>query len=342
MIWTVAVVVAVTFAFSATLVGVVRAYALKKNIVDLPNARSSHVAPTPRAGGIAIVLPFLASLVALCFCRIVDARTAAILVVAGCAIAGIGFLDDRQQVTAKSRFAVHVAAAAFVVALLGGIPQAELAKWSLGNPWIGSAFAVLVLVWSTNLFNFMDGIDGIAASEAVFMSTALAYLSWLDAGDFGVTVAMLCLAAATLGCLVWNWPPARIFMGDVGSGFLGFTVTALAIVACQRGSIPIEVLPILGGVFLVDATVTLFRRLVRGDRWLEAHRMHAYQHLARRWQKHRPVTLLVIAINLVWLLPWAYVANRFPANARICFAAALLPLVILALIGGAGRSEEQL
>ena len=120
MIWVVAVVVAVTCISSAILVGVVRAYALKKNIVDLPNARSSHMAPTPRAGGIAIVLSFVASLVALCFCRIIDARTAAILIVAGCAIAGVGFLDDRQQLTAKSRFTVHVAAAAFVVALLGG------------------------------------------------------------------------------------------------------------------------------------------------------------------------------------------------------------------------------
>lgn len=341
MIWTVAADVAVTFAASAILVGVVRAYALKKNIVDLPNPRSSHVAPTPRAGGIAIVTSFVASLVALCFYRIVDARTAAILILAGCAIAGIGFLDDRQQLTAKSRFAVHLAAAAFVVALLGGIPEAELARWGLGKFWIGSAFSVLVLAWGTNLFNFMDGIDGIAASEAVFMSMALACLSWLDGGDFGITVAMFCLAAAASGCLVWNWPPARIFMGDVGSGFLGFMVTALAIVACQRGGIPIEVLPILGGVFLVDATVTLLRRLVRGDRWLEAHRMHAYQHLARRWQKHRPVTLLVIAINLLWLLPWAFAANRFPSHARVCLAAALLPLVIVTLIGGAGRPEEQ-
>lgn len=342
MIWTVAAVVAVTFTSSVILVGVVRAYALKRNIVDLPNARSSHIAPTPRAGGIAIVLTFLASLVALCFCRIIDTRTAAILIVAGCAIAGVGFLDDRQQLTAKSRFTVHVAAAAFVVALLGGIPEAELARWGLGKYWIGSAFSVLVLAWGTNLFNFMDGIDGIAASEAIFMSMAVACLSWLDGGDFGMTAAMFCLAAATLGCLVWNWPPARIFMGDVGSGFLGFMVAALAIIVCQRGRIPIEVLPILGGAFLVDATVTLLRRLVRGDRCLEAHRMHAYQHLARRWQKHRPVTLIVIAINLIWLLPWAYVANRFPTDARICLAAALLPLVILALIGGAGRPEEQL
>jgi Fuc2NAc and GlcNAc transferase len=342
MIGMVAAVIAVTFAFSTILVGVVRAYALKKNIVDLPNERSSHTAPTPRAGGIAIVLSFLASLAALCLYRTIDARTALILILAGCAIAGIGFLDDRQQLTAKSRFTVHVAAATLVVVLLGGIPGSELARYGLDRPWVGSAFAVVVLAWSTNLFNFMDGIDGIAASEAIFMSAAIASFNWLDGGDFGMTVAMLCLAAATLGCLLWNWPPARIFMGDVGSGFLGFMITALAMAACRRGGIPIEVLPILGGVFLVDATVTLLRRLLRGDRWLEAHRMHAYQHLARRWQKHRPVTLLVIAINLIWLLPWAYAANRFPGNAGICLAAALLPLVILALIGGAGRAEKRL
>src|SRR5258708_29159229 len=140
----VAAVVAMTFTSSAILVGVVRGYALKKNIVDLPNARSSHATPTPRAGGIAIVLSFVASLGALCFCRIVDARTAGILIVAGCAIAGIGFLDDTQQLTAKSRFTVHLAAAAFVVALLGGIPEPELARLWLGDFWIGSAFPVLL------------------------------------------------------------------------------------------------------------------------------------------------------------------------------------------------------
>lgn len=339
MIWTIGSILVVTFAFSAILVGVVRRYALRNNIVDLPNMRSSHVAPTPRAGGIAVVLSFVAALCALCLCRVVDARTAGILIISGCTIAGVGYLDDRRQLTAKARFAVHLAAAVFVIALLGGIPQPELARWGLGGFWIGFAFAVLVLAWGTNLFNFMDGIDGIAASEAIFMSMAGAYLNWLDGGDSGVSAAMLCLSAATAGCLVWNWPPARIFMGDVGSGFLGFMVTVLAILACHRGSLPIEVLPILGGVFLVDATVTLIRRFVRGDRWLEAHRSHAYQRLARRWQGHKPVTVLVIVINLGWLLPWAYLANRYSMNARIYFGIAMLPLVVVALAAGAGKRD---
>jgi glycosyltransferase WbpL len=339
VIWTIGSVLVVTFAFSAILVGVVRRYALRNNIVDLPNMRSSHVAPTPRAGGIAVVLSFVAALCALCLCRVVDARTAGILIISGCAIAGVGYLDDRRRLTAKARFAVHLAAAVFVIALLGGIPEPELARWGLGGYWIGFAFAVLVLAWGTNLFNFMDGIDGIAASEAIFMSMAGAYLNWLDGGDSGVSAAMLCLSAATAGCLVWNWPPARIFMGDVGSGFLGFMVTVLAILACNRGSVPIEVLPILGGVFLVDATVTLIRRFVRGDRWLEAHRSHAYQRLARRWQGHKPVTVLVIFINLGWLLPWAYLANRYSTSARIYFGIAMLPLVVVALAAGAGKRD---
>jgi Fuc2NAc and GlcNAc transferase len=329
-----------TFVFSIVLVGYVRRYALKKNIIDLPNTRSSHARPTPRAGGIAIVMSFISALCVLSLCRVVDTRTASILSVAGCTIAGIGYLDDRRQLTARLRLTVHLAAAVLVVALLGGLPERELARWGLNEFWVGSAFTVLVLVWGTNLFNFMDGIDGIAGSEAIFISAGGAWLNWLDGSDSGMTAAMLSLSAASLGCLVWNWPPARIFMGDVGSGFLGFMVTALAIVASERGSIPIEVLPILGGVFLVDATITLIRRILRGDQWLDAHRMHAYQHLAHRLGNHRPVTLTVIAIDLCWLLPWAYVANRFPEYARICVAGALLPLCIIVILTGAGKREQ--
>ncbi|HTB88460.1 MAG TPA: glycosyltransferase family 4 protein [Steroidobacteraceae bacterium] len=339
MTWSIGSILVLTFAFSAILVGVVRRHALRNNIVDLPNMRSSHTVPTPRAGGIAVVVSFVAALCALCLCRVVDARTAGILIISGCAIAAVGYLDDRRQLTAKARFAVHLAAAVFAIALLGGIPEPELARWGLGGFWIGFAFAVLVLAWGTNLFNFMDGIDGIAASEAIFMSMAGAYLNWLDGGDSGVTAAMLCLSAATAGCLVWNWPPARIFMGDVGSGFLGFMVTLLVILTCNRGSAPIEVLPILGGVFLVDATVTLIRRFVRGDRWMEAHRMHAYQRLSRKWQSHKLVTVLVIAVNFGWLLPWAYMANHSPTNARIYFGIAMLPLIAAALLAGAGKRD---
>jgi len=329
-----------TFVLSIVLIGFARGYALKKNIVDLPNSRSSHRVPTPRAGGIGIAVSYVAALCGILLCRLIDFKTAATLIIAGCAIAAVGFLDDLLQLSARTRLAVHLAAAVFVVVTVGGFSERALVRWGLGEFWIGSTFAVLVLVWGTNLFNFMDGIDGLAASESIFVSGAGGWLYWLSGGDAGITAAMLGLAAASLGCLVWNWPPARIFMGDVGSGFLGFVMIALYMIASQRTRVPIEILPILGGVFLTDATTTLVRRFFRGDRLVEAHRMHAYQHLARKFGSHRQVTLMAIAVNLFWLLPWAYVATRFPDSAQMCLAAALLPLVVVALIAGAGRREQ--
>jgi glycosyltransferase WbpL len=329
-----------TFLFSIIFVGFVRRYAIRENIIDLPNDRSSHTIPTPRGGGVAIVVSFTSALCALSYWRLIDMRTAVLVGAAGCAIAGIGYADDRRQLSARLRFTVHIAAAIFVVSLIGGFPAAKLARWGLGEFWIGSAFTVLVLVWGTNLFNFMDGIDGIAGSEAISISAAAAWFNWHDGGDPGMTAAMLALSAASLGCLAWNWPPARIFIGDVGSGFLGFMVITLTLVASQRGTIPIEVLPILGGVFLTDATITLIRRLLRGDRWLDAHRMHAYQHLARRFGNHKAVTLTVIAINCGWLLPWAFVANRFPEYARFSVAGALVPLCIVVGLAGAGKRDR--
>jgi Fuc2NAc and GlcNAc transferase len=324
---------------SAVLVGWVRAHALKRNIVDLPNQRSSHTVPTPRGGGIAIVITFLASLAGLAWLGEIDVMAAGTLCLTGCAIALVGYMDDRHQLSARLRFAVHASATLLVIAVFGGFPTADLARWGLGNTWVGAAFSGLALIWGTNLFNFMDGIDGIAATESVFILVAAAGLNFVSGGDHGITAAMMNLGAACVGFAIWNWPPARIFLGDVGSGFLGFMITALILLACQRGNLPVEVLPILGGVFVVDATATLVRRAVRGDRWFESHRMHAYQHLSRRLDGHRPVTLLVLAVNLLWLLPWAYFATLFPDRARICFAAALLPLVIFALLAGAGKRE---
>jgi Fuc2NAc and GlcNAc transferase len=187
----------------------------------------------------------------------------------------------------------------------------------------------------------MDGIDGIAAVESIFIAASGAILNLINGGDPGLTAVLFSLSAASLGFLFWNWPPARIFMGDVGSGFLGFIVSACLMATSIQGILPIEVLPILGGVFLVDATTTLIRRILQGNRWLEPHRTHAYQRMARRFGRHLPVTVIVLAINIVWLFPWAIATTLFPDNGRIYMAAALLPLVIISIIVGAGRRETE-
>ena len=314
-------------------------YALRRNLIDVPNARSSHALPTPRGGGLAIVLAFFIATLALASLGLIDIRISGALLIGGGAMALIGFLDDRWHLPASARLGVHLAAAIWAVILLGGISEKALGNWGMHGLWPGRAIAVLILVWATNLFNFMDGLDGIAGSEAVFMSGAGAWLNWRAGGDTGLTAAMACLAATCLGFLRWNWPPARIFMGDVGSGFLGFSLAVLGLAASQRGALPVETWAILGGVFLVDATVTLLRRLVRGDRWFEAHRMHAYQHLARRWKAHLPVTILVMIVDVFWLLPLALRAAIAPSHALWLLAVALAPLTALAIAYGAGRSE---
>lgn len=327
-------------ALSFVLVGAVRRIALNQNLLDLPNERSSHVTATPRGGGAGIVVSLVLAMGALWAIGLLSGWIWTVLMLSGSAIAGVGYLDDRRHLNAISRFIVHVGAAIFFVVALGGYPATGLHKWGL--PAGGSsAFSVLALVWGTNLFNFMDGIDGIAASESVFIAAAAGILNLMNGGDPGLTAVLFSLSAASLGFLFWNWPPARIFMGDVGSGFLGFIICACLMTTSLQGTLPIEVLPILGGVFIVDATTTLIRRVLQGDRWLEPHRTHAYQRMARRLGRHRPVTLMVVVINVMWLFPWAFATTRFPDSGRFCVVAALLPLAILSIFVGAGRREAE-
>jgi len=329
-----------TGALSFMLVGAIRRMALNRNLLDVPNERSSHVAATPRGGGGGIAIAFAFALCGLWAIGWISASIWLALVVCGGAIACIGYLDDRYQVRSSIRFMVHSGSAILFVILMGGYPPAGLQGWGIYNVWGGFVFSALVLVWGTNLFNFMDGIDGIAASESIFIAVSGAILSALSGGSPEMTAMMIAVAAASLGFLCWNWPPARIFMGDVGSGFLGFIMSAVLMLASFKGDLPIEILPILGGVFLVDATTTLFTRILQGDRWLEPHRTHAYQRLARGLGGHRPVTLIILAVNVLWLLPWAFATTRFPENGRLFAAAALLPLVIISIAIGAGRREK--
>jgi Fuc2NAc and GlcNAc transferase len=332
-------VIVAAFFVSVVVTGLMRRYALRHNFLDVPNLRSSHASPTPRGGGVAIVMAFLSAVLALAFLRRIEPSVVYALVVGGGATALVGYFDDRRSLRAGIRFTVHLAAAISVLILVGGISKQTFANWGVHSSLIGGGLALITLVWATNLFNFMDGIDGIAASESAFIAAAGAWINWYHAGDDGFTAAMLCLAAASLGFLRWNWPPARIFMGDVGSGFLGFSLAVFGLSAGKAGIYPVEVWAILGGWFLTDATVTLLRRMARGDKWLEAHRMHAYQHLARRWKAHMPVTVLVTSINLLWLLPWAIFAAMVPARAPLFVGAALIPLVLLTLVCGAGAEK---
>jgi Fuc2NAc and GlcNAc transferase len=329
----VAVLIAAYFGTSA-----VRTYALARQILDVPNARSSHTKPTPRGGGVAIVVAFLAGLVVLWALGRIGGDLVVALLIGGGLVAAVGFWDDQASLPPHVRLGFHFLASALVIYWLGGLPHLDLGFAELELGWLGYAFGTLGLVWLLNLYNFMDGIDGLAASEAIFVAGAGALL-FLSQGD-GLALAMALLAASSAGFLLLNWPPARIFMGDAGSGFLGIALGVLFLDAMVLGSTSIWPLAILLGVFLVDATVTLVRRAQRGERVYVAHRGHAYQRAARRYGSHRLVTLSVTGINLSWLLPWAVLATVHPIWAIAATAAALGPLIGLAVWLGAGDAES--
>jgi Fuc2NAc and GlcNAc transferase len=326
---------------SYVLTGWTRTAALKRGVLDVPNERSSHVIPTPRGGGVAIVIAMTAGLLALAFFEVIGIELLLALGGGGIAIAIVGYLDDRHRLSAGVRLAVHFAAALWALAWLGGLPPLRFGELTFSFGWVGYVLGALGIVWTLNLFNFMDGIDGIAASEAVFIVGAGAGLSLLSSAPGELLAAATLMAAACGGFLLWNWPPAKIFMGDAGSGYLGYAVVVLALSAAQHNEVALLVWVILGGLFFVDATVTLARRLARGERAYEAHRSHAYQWLSRRWGSHKRVTLFCIGLNLLWLLPCAWFAATRPALAGWTVLAALAPVTVGALLAGAGRREQR-
>ncbi|MGZ8246258.1 MraY family glycosyltransferase, partial [Methylomagnum sp.] len=300
---------------------------------DVPNARSSHLVPTPRGGGVAIVAGFALAIVYL-YGRARLPFDLLMALAGGLPVAAMGFWDDHGHVSARLRLLVQVAAAAWAVYWLGGLESVTVAGGRYDLGWFGHALAGLFVVWLLNLFNFMDGIDGIAGMEAISVALMAAFLAVAP----GAGVVLLALAAAAGGFLVWNWPPAKIFMGDVGSGCVGFLLGVLALRMAATSELSLVVWLILLGVFFVDATLTLLRRMASGQRWYEAHRSHAYQHAAHRWASHRRVTLAALALNLGWLWPWAAVAVAWPRWEIVVLMVAYAPLIGLALRLDAGKS----
>ncbi|MFG5861350.1 MraY family glycosyltransferase [Metapseudomonas sp. CR1201] len=323
---------------SLFLTGVLRRYALARSLMDIPNGRSSHSVPTPRGGGVAIVLSFLAALPLLALVGVLAWPVMWALLGAGGWVAVVGFLDDHGHIAARWRLLAHFIGAGWALGWLGGLPPLVIFGFDLDLGWLGYALAAFYLVWLLNLYNFMDGIDGIASVEAICVCLGGALL-YLLMGEGGAALAPLSLALAVAGFLFWNFPPARIFMGDAGSGFLGI---ALGVLSLQAAWVAPQLLwswLILLGVFIVDATWTLFRRLLRGDKVYEAHRSHAYQYASREFGKHLPVTLAVAGLNLFWLLPIALWVGLGGLDGALGLLVAYLPLVWLAVRFKAGQRE---
>lgn len=322
------------------LTGLLHRYASNNSLIDIPNERSSHSTNTPRGGGLAIVVTFLSGLAFLWKMSLFEDHIFIALSGAGLLVAAIGFMDDLAHIAARWRLLAHFSAAAWLLFWLGGLPPLLLFGIVFDLSWAGHFLALIALVWLLNLYNFMDGIDGIGGIEAL-SSTLVAGLLFLFVFEHqGMAFLYILMSASVAGFLIWNFPPAKIFMGDVGSGFLGLMLGGFTVYSIYIAPQMLWIWLILLGIFIVDATYTLMRRLLRGDKIYVAHRSHAYQYASRKYGSHVKVSLSVLLINLCWLTPWSFAVAFGEVDGTIAMFAAYAPLLWGAWNFHAGELER--
>jgi UDP-N-acetylmuramyl pentapeptide phosphotransferase/UDP-N-acetylglucosamine-1-phosphate transferase len=291
-----------------------------REILDCPNERSSHQVPTPRGGGIAVIGSTLLAWVV--FARTESMPSGVFGIVLGAVLlAAVSWFDDLRGLSPIVRLLAQAAAVAVGIVVLPG-PRDLFYLAAIGLVWI----------WWINLFNFMDGIDGLAGTEAAAIGASLLLFAGVGAGaDPALRTLAAVVTGAAIGFLVWNWSPARIFLGDIGSVPLGYVLGFLLLDLAARGRWTIAV--ILPLYFLADATITLLRRLLRGERVWQAHREHFYQHAVRRGLGHAAVVKRVIAADLV-LIGCGWAAENGWSATALAASAATVAILLTALARG--------
>lgn len=313
-------------------------FAQKAQLLAIPTQRSSHTVATPVGGGVAIVFAYILGIALLSAQGQLSVREILALCMS-LPVALAGFIDDRSDLNHRLRLLVQALSVIFALLLLGPLPSLNVGSFALGGMVLGGVLAPLCLLWLTNLYNFMDGIDGLAGSQTAFVSLAAASILASN-GDYPLSLLSLFVFAGSVAFTVWNWPAARIFMGDVGSGFVGMSLGVMALIAHIHGSMSLWSWFILLAVFVVDATITLLRRVVAGKAWAHAHREHAYQHMANCKNGHKTVALSVLLINTLYLLPLAVLASKHPEYGVYFTILGVVPLGVVATLCGAGRESK--
>ncbi|MBS1261738.1 MAG: putative undecaprenyl-phosphate N-acetylglucosaminyl 1-phosphate transferase [Calditrichaeota bacterium] len=331
---------AVVAAWTVWFAGRVRRWALDEELLDVPNERSGHLVAVPRVGGLSIVVTVLAGLLALGLALPLEIPWFWMLYVSGTLIIGAGLLDDLVNVRASVRLLVHVLAALVIVIWIGSeltiiFPRAL----NITGP-VAFAGILLFIVWNVNAYNFMDGIDGLAAAQAVVVGLVAGAIAWFN-GNPPLALTYTLIAAASAGFLRWNWMPAKIFMGDLCSGFLGATFAVLALWGKLTETVPFTTFLILMAVFYTDPAVTVLRRLFSGKNIFAPHREFAFHHAVRAGHSHGSVATVILLIELLYLAPLAVAATLLASNwSLLTLAAAYAPTIALALYWRAGAELE--
>lgn len=336
------VLAASSFTAAVVLCVIVRDVARRRRLVDVPNERSLHTVPVPRLGGVALTLAVWSVLaIGAQFAPILRERDLLAWIAGSFLIAVVGFLDDVVSLSARVRLLVQVVVASGVLAIAPLATDLSIAgPWHVSVPRVALfPTSVVFVVGATNIYNFMDGMDGIAGTQAAGAGVALGCAA-VSLGQYDVAAVALAIAAASAGFLVHNMPPATLFLGDAGSTFLGFSFSTLGLLAATRPTpVPCGVVIVALAPFLLDGSFTIVRRLSRGERIWQAHKSHLYQRAVGTGLTHRDV-LFVYA-------PWVALAcagGLVTANAdRTRVAAVTLSLVVslLCVWGWVARRERR-
>ncbi len=293
--------------------------AKKKSIIDIPNERSSHTIPTPRGGGIAIAISWFFGISVLFYMQMIP-KDLYFALLCGVFVSCISILDDIYSLKAFPRLAVQSVAATLALYFLGGLQKIDLVFFEITNIYVLSILAFIVIIGFVNIYNFIDGIDGYAASEAIFISLA-AFILINDN-------LLLILTFAVLGFIPWNWQKAKIFMGDVGSTLLGFTIAILAVYYQNTCQVNIFFWIIISSLFWFDAIVTILRRLKNKEKLQQAHRKHAYQRIVIAGFSHQKTVIYSLIIN-AFLFILAFIVYENPQYILLCI---LINIIFLNLI----------
>lgn len=282
-----------SFVLAIILTWAIRNYAMTVEMVDIPDERTSHKGDIPRGGGLSIVLLMLLALGIMALAP-KGVRYVYTLIIVIIVLSTLGWMDDRYGVIPLVKLLVQVGIGLFMVGSVGAVQTIDIVGITISPAdYLAPLFTVIWIVWLVNLYNFMDGIDGLAASQAAITSCTLGI--WFNLhGDILVSLFCYVIMAASLGFLVWNWSPARIFMGDVGSVALGGIFAALFLIGNVEYNIPFSSFVILLAIFLADTTITLFRRLARRKVVWRAHNEHYYQRVITAGVGHAQATIAVI------------------------------------------------
>ncbi|MGK0298206.1 MAG: Fuc2NAc and GlcNAc transferase [Gammaproteobacteria bacterium] len=280
-------------------------YALNNSIMDHPNQRSLHYVPMPRGGGLSIALLILFGIVILWACQLLSIELTMAAFIGGSLVALIGWLDDR------SNFPIVIRALFYLLASVWSV------YWMLGMSFgtnVNNILLILCLIlgiaWLTNLYNFMDGSDGVAALQAI-SSGIMGGVFLIYVNETGLVYLLLVIIASSTGFLIWNWPPARIFMGDVGSCLLGFIYSIIIIETYIKNILPLTIWLILFSFFICDASLTLLYRVASGKEWYRAHRQHGYQLYIQMGKSHKQLIYVILSINMIFLYPMSFFAFNY-------------------------------